>query len=149
MTTPPPSPPGDPAAEVALAMSECMNLLLLFAAPRVFTIVQETGAAGLDTAHALGSLRRFLRQANGIRSRAPAVTGDVARLVSAAMIVEEIAGALGAVGLSDPLPAAVVDRARRALELFGFPAPPGGWDAFEGFSVPLPSPPSPRPPPAA
>jgi hypothetical protein len=135
-------PGGDAAAEVALAMSECMNLLLLFAAPRVFTTVRQTGGAGLDGPASLASLRRFLRQANGIRARAPAVTGDVERLVAAAMIVEEIAGALGAVGLSDPLPAAVVDRARRALGLFGFPAPPGGWDDFEGFALPYP-PPSP------
>jgi hypothetical protein len=60
----------------------------------------------------------------------------VARLVDAAILVEEIAGTLG-VGpnLPDPLPAPLVDRAQRALGILGFPAPPGGWDAFEGFTI--------------
>ncbi|MCC6552420.1 MAG: hypothetical protein IT372_05280 [Polyangiaceae bacterium] len=36
---------------------------------------------------------------------------------------------------------AVVEPARRALAELGFPAPAGGWDAFDGF--PAPSPPRP------
>ncbi len=138
MTTPEDAPD---AAAVAHAMSECMNLLFLFAAPRVLASVRGSGLGGLDSAATLASLRRFLRQANGIRARADSrsgVTGDVARLVESAMIVEEIAGALGTARLEDPLPGPVVDRARRALAILGAAEPKGGWDAFEGFSVPLP-----------
>jgi hypothetical protein len=131
------------AAEIAHAMSECMNLLFLFAAPRVLASVRGSGAAGLDSTTALGSLRRFLRHANGIRARAPKGTEDVERLVQAAMIVEEIAGALDPAHFDEPLPAAVVDRARRAVSILGVTEPKGGWDAFEGFTVPYP-PPSPR-----
>jgi hypothetical protein len=130
------------AAAVAHAMSECMNLLFLFAAPRVLASVRGSGQGGLDAAATLASLRRFLRQANGIRARADSrsgVTGDVARLVESAMIVEEIAGALDVAHFQDPLPAPVVDRARRALAILGAPEPRGGWETFEGFSVPLPS----------
>ncbi len=90
------------AAEIAYVMSGCMNLLFLFAAPRVLASVRGCGdeqAVGLDAPSTLGALRRFLRHANGIRARADsagvtAPSGDVARLVQAAMIVEEIAGAL-------------------------------------------------------
>jgi hypothetical protein len=126
------------AAEIALAMSECMNLLFLFAAPRVFTAVRSGGAAGLDGPAHVAALRRFLRQANGIRARATAISGDVERLVGAAVIVEEIAGTLGAGPLPDPLPARVIDRARRALSILGFEEPKGGWDEFEGFTLPYP-----------
>jgi hypothetical protein len=129
------------AAEIAHAMSECMNLLFLFAAPRVLDTVQKTGASGLDGPATLVSLRRFLRTANGIRSRALSAPagGDVERLVQAAILVEEIAGTLGARAASEaasPLPAAVVERARRAVAILGFEEPSGGWDAFEGFTVP-------------
>src|SRR5580692_4779089 len=132
------------AAAIAHAMSECMNLLFLFAAPRVLASVRGSGMGGLDSVAALASLRRFLRHANGIRARAQqssgtAVTGDVARLVESAILVEEIAGALNTARFEDPLPAPVVDRARRALAILGAPEPKGGWDAFEGFSVPLPA----------
>lgn len=128
------------AAEIAHAMSECMNLLFLFAAPRVLTAVRKTGG-GLDGPVTLASLRRFLRQASGIRARASAAsegTSDVDRLVRAAILVEEIAGTLGAAAMADPLPNAVVERARRALDILGFEEPKGGWDAFDGFPVPYP-----------
>jgi len=137
------------AAEIALAMSECMNLLFLFAAPRVLASVRGSGMGGLDSAASLASLRRFLRHASGIRARAEAaskvggsagVGGDVERLVQAAMIVEEIAGALGTLRFEDPLPAPVVDRARRALSILGVSEPSGGWDPFEGFTIPYPLP---------
>jgi hypothetical protein len=135
------------AAEIAHAMSECYNLLFLYAAPRVFASVRGTGAVGLDDADALASLRRFLRTANGIRSRAPKDSADVDRLVQAAILVEEIAGTLDAHRASKPrdgaLPAPVVERARRALSILGVAEPSGGWDAFEGFTVPYP-PPSPK-----
>ena len=144
------------AAEIAHAISECMNLLFLFAAPRVLDTVQKTGAAGLDGPTSLASLRRFLRHASAIqaraRSSARAASGagdDVERLVQAAMLVEEIAGALGArpAGPVDPLPPAVVQQARRAVAILGFEEPSGGWDTFEGFTVPYP-PPTPRARPA-
>ncbi len=162
------------AAEIALAMSECMNLLFLFAAPRVLASVRGSGMGGLDAQGALASLRRFLRHASGIRARADAgrvgepgrgspnpsggrvgepgrgspnpsggPSGDVERLVQAAMIVEEIAGTLGTIRFEEPLPGTVVDRARRALSILGVSEPKGGWDPFEGFTVPYP-PPSPR-----
>ena len=130
------------AAEIALAMSECMNLLFLFAAPRVLTAVRRSGGVGLDGPASLASLRRFLHQASGIRARATTGADDVDRLVRAAMLVEEIAGALNATPLSDPLPAEIVERARRSLSILGFEEPSGGWDDFEGFTVPYP-PPSP------
>jgi hypothetical protein len=131
------------AAEVAHAMSEGMNLLFLIAAPRVLAHVR--GLGGLDREAALGSLRRFLRNASGIRARALRLEGDVGRLVEAAMIVEEIAGPLSRVSFEDPLPDAVVGPARRALGILGFAEPSGGWDDFEGFAIPYPvPPPSPR-----
>ena len=130
------------AAEIAHAMSECMNLLFLFAAPRVFTAVRKSGG-GLDGPASLASLRRFLRQASGIRARTSEITGDIDRLVRAAILVEEITGTLGAGAFADPLPDGVVDRARRALTILGFEEPKGGWDEFDGF--PIPYPPSPKP----
>ncbi len=130
------------AAEIAHAMSECMNLLFLFAAPRVLASLRGSGAGGIEADEALGALRRFLRHASGIRARAGNPTGDVQRLVEAAMIVEEIAGTLGASHLVDPLPLPVVERARRALSILGVSEPKGGWDSFEGFSLPYP--PSPQ-----
>jgi hypothetical protein len=131
------------AAEIAKAMSECMNLLFLFAAPRVMGSVHGSGLGGLDATTALASLRRFLRHASDIRVRAQAASGEIERLVQAAMIVEEIAGSLGAASFDQPLPAPVVERARRALFILGVSEPRGGWEAFEGFTVPYP-PPSPR-----
>jgi hypothetical protein len=131
------------AAEIAHAMSECMNLLFLFAAPRVLATVRGSGSGGLEAPAALDALRRFLGHASAIRARALSqrgVIGDIARLVESAMIVEEIAGALGAVRFEDPLPAAIVHRARRALAILGVPEPAGGWDGFEGFTVAMPPP---------
>lgn len=125
------------AAEIAHAMSEAMNLLFLFAAPRVFSAVRKSGGAA-DDATTLSSLRRFLRQANGIRARAVEPAAEVDRLVRAAILVEEIAGALSAGPVPDPLPEAVIDRARRALSILGFEEPGGGWDAFDGFPVSYP-----------
>jgi hypothetical protein len=132
------------AAEVARAMSECMNLLFLFAAPRVFASVRGSGVGGLDAPSALASLRRFLGQAAAIRARATAGADEVDRLVKSAMLVEEIAGALGTARFEDPLPAGVVDRARQALSILGVPSPAGGWETFEGFTVPYPTPPADR-----
>jgi hypothetical protein len=132
------------AAEIAHAMSECMNLLFLFAAPRVLATVRGSGHGEVEARASLAALRRFLRYANGIRARAASVTGDIARLVEAAIVVEELAGALSASGSDGELPAAVVDRARRALAILGAVEPAGGWDALEGFTVSYP-PPSPRP----
>ena len=120
-----------------------MNLLFLFAAPRVLTAVRRSGGGGLDGPASLASLRRFLHQAAGIRARATTRTDDVDRLVRAAMVVEEIAGTMGASAFSDPLPLAITERAREALAILGFEEPKGGWEEFEGFSVPYP-PPSPR-----
>jgi hypothetical protein len=134
------------AAEVAKALSEAMNLLFLFAAPRVLESVRTTGPAGLDGATARESLRRFLRQASDIRARNDSrstANPDVLRLVNAAMIVEEIAGSLGTSPFESPLAPAVVERARRALSILGVQEPPGGWDTFDGYRVPNP-PPSPR-----
>jgi hypothetical protein len=129
------------AAEVARAVSDCMNLLFLFAAPRVFATVRGSGASGLDAPSALASLRRFLSQAAAIRARATAGAEDVERLVRSAILVEEIAGALGGASFDQPLPAGVVERARQALAILGAPAPSGGWETFEGFTVPYPAPP--------
>ncbi len=128
------------AAEIAHAMSECMNLLFLFAAPRVLAGVRAGDHPGLDATATLGALRRFLRHASGIRARSHGGpdAGDVDRLVQAAILVEEIAGALDPARFEEPLPAPVVDRARRALAILGVPDPTGGWDAFEGFTVPTP-----------
>jgi hypothetical protein len=131
------------AAEIAHAMSECMNLLFLFAAPRVLAAVRRSGGGGLEDPVVLAALRRFLGHVGGIRSRALSQSGpsaDVARLVESAAIVEEIAGTLAGAGSSDPLPAPIVDGARRALAILGLPEPPGGWDGFEGFNVPIPPP---------
>jgi len=135
---------GARAAEVARALSEGMNLLFFFAAPRVLVAVRASG--GLDEPTMLASLRRFLSVAAGIRARhraeEPAPGDDVQRLTKLAMIVEEIAGELGARPLAggDALPGTVVGRAREALSIFGMQPPPGGWETFEGFTLPSPPP---------
>jgi hypothetical protein len=131
------------AAEIAHAVSECMNLLLLFAAPRILTTIRKTGLSVLSDKMAGATLRRFLGNAASIRARTQTITGDVERLIQAAIVVEEIAGALGTATIELDLPAPIIDRARLALSILGFPEPQGGWDAFEGFSIPLPFPPPP------
>ncbi len=128
------------AAEIAAAMSEGMNHLFLFAAPRVLAQVHAEGLGERERAAMLGSLHFFLRNANGIRARARELTGDVGRLVAAADLVERIAIAMPSAPLGEPLPASIVDLARRALDALGFAEPRGGWDGFEGFQVgPAPS----------
>jgi hypothetical protein len=124
------------AAEIAHVVSQCLNLLFFFSAPRVFAAVRRSD--GLDRDASLASLRRFLRSASDIRARAPSITGDVERLGRAAGMVEEVAGALALARFEEPLPDAVVKPARRALEALGFTEPAGGWDDFEGFDVPYP-----------
>jgi hypothetical protein len=126
------------SAEIAHAVSECMNLLLLFAAPRILTTIRRSGLAGLSDKMAGATLRRFLGNAASIRARTPTLTGDIERLIQAAIVVEEIAGALGTATIEDDLPAPIIERARLALSILGFPEPPGGWDDFEGFSIPFP-----------
>jgi hypothetical protein len=123
------------AAEIARAMSECMNLLFLMAAPRVFDSVRASGLAGLDGPSALASFRRFLSHVSGIRARATADVGELDRLLRSAKLVEEIAGSLASNGLGDALPTSVSQRARDALAILGMAEPTGGWDTFEGFTV--------------
>jgi hypothetical protein len=125
------------AAEVAHALSQCMNLLFLFAAPRVFASVRSSSPEALDDASVKETLRRFVRTAEGIRERNRSLTGDVGRVVEAAALVEEICGVL-----SDPLeeevPPSVIEPARKTLAVLGFPGPREGWDDFDGFVVPTP-----------
>lgn len=128
------------AAEIAHAVSECMNLLLLFAAPRILTSIRRSGLSGLSDKTAGATLRRFLGNAASIRARSKEISGDIERLIQAAIVVEELAGALGTATIEDDLPAPIVQRARLALSILGFPEPEGGWDAFEGFSIPFPQP---------
>jgi hypothetical protein len=125
------------AAEVAHAMSECMNLLFLFAAPRVFASVRSSSPEAL--ASATETLRRFVRTAEGIRQRNSSLSGDVGRVVEAATLVEAICEALPGSAIEEDLPAAVVLPARRTLAVLGFPGPREGWDDFDGFVVPTPS----------
>lgn len=125
------------AAEVAHAMSQCMNLLFLFAAPRVFASVRSASPESL--ASATETLRAFVRTAEGIRARSGSLSGDVGRVVEAATLVEEICDALPGGGpIEQELPPAVVEPARRTLAVLGFPGPLEGWDEFEGFFVPTP-----------
>jgi len=125
------------AAEVAHAMSQCMNLLFLFAAPRVFASVRSSSPEAL--AAATETLRAFVRTAEGIRARNGSLSGDVGRVVQAATLVEEICEALpGGAPIEEELPPAVVEPARRTLAVLGFPGPREGWDEFEGFFVPTP-----------
>ncbi|UQA61020.1 hypothetical protein [Polyangium aurulentum] len=126
------------SAEVAHAMSSCMNILFLFAAPRVFASVRSSSPDGLDRTAVAETLRRFLKTAAGIRSRSSEVSEDVGRVMQAAAIVEEICGALPSAKLEDGLPSTIVEPARRTLAVLGFPGPQQGWDDFEGFEVPQP-----------
>lgn len=141
------TPEAEAQAEIAMAMSHCMNTLFFFSAPRIIKVPWE-GPVGFDRAKVLDELRLFLRIASEIRARADregGVQGDVARLVQTAMVVEEVAGLVnGAPVWELPLPMAIVERSRRAVALFGMDEPPGGWDAFEGFDVSSPAPASPR-----
>ncbi|TKD10006.1 hypothetical protein [Polyangium fumosum] len=125
------------AAEVAHAMSQCMNLLFMFAAPRVFASVRSASPEAL--ASATETLRAFVRTAEGIRSRNGSLSGDVGRVIEAATLVEEICDALpGGAPIEEQLPPGVVEPARRTLAVLGFPGPREGWDEFEGFFVPTP-----------
>ena len=85
--------------------------------PRVGVVVQRLiradAAGAVDRDGALGQLRRFLKTASGIRARATSpFPEDVERLIQAAAIVEEIAGALPAARFEDDLPATIVGPAR-------------------------------------
>lgn len=124
------------AAEVAHAMSQCMNLLFLLAAPRVFESVRSSSPETIGDAPE--TLRRFVSTAEGIRSRSASLSGDVERVVTAAALVSEICAALPGGKLEQGLPSAVVEPARKTLAVLGFPGPREGWDEFEAFSVPTP-----------
>jgi hypothetical protein len=126
------------AAETAHAISECMNLLFLFAAPRVYATYRWSAPTKLDHEAAEACLHRFLRTAAGIRQRAAAAAGDIDRVVRTAQLVEEICGGLPSARFDEAIPSAIVESARSALVVLGFPPPAGGWDDFEGFPVPLP-----------
>jgi hypothetical protein len=129
------------AARVAHAISQCMNLLFLFSAPLVFESVRKSGLGGLDDEIVRASLGRFLKNSADIRARAKSITGDVERLMKVSAFVEEIAGSLQTASLENGLPQLVVDRSRRALLVLGFAAPAGGWETFEGFTIPSLPPP--------
>jgi hypothetical protein len=136
------------AADIARSMSECMNLLFLMSAPRVFASVQASGLPGLEAPTVIASFRRFLSHASGIRGRATANEDELDRLIRSAILVEEITATVASAGLGDALPAALSQRARDALAILGMVEPKGGWDAFEGFVVQPPTP-STQPAPAA
>jgi hypothetical protein len=115
-----------------------MNLLFLFAAPRVYATYRWSAPTKLDHEAAATCLRRFLQTAAGIRQRAAAAAGDIDRVVRTAQLVEEIYGGLSSARFDDAFPPTIVERARTALVVLGFPPPAGGWDDFEGFPVPMP-----------
>jgi hypothetical protein len=126
-----------PEAEIAHAISESMNLLFLFAAPRVFATYLWSSPTKLTREAADDCLLRFIRTAAGIKERSPEVKGDVEQVVKAALIVEQLRKSLPAAHIDDALPQEVVEASRRALAALGFPPPAGGWDDFEGFPVPF------------
>lgn len=132
-----------PAATIAHAISECMNLLFLFAAPRVYATYRWSSPTKLTPEAADASLLRFIQTAAGIKERGSADSSDVAQVVKAALIVEQLRKGITRASFEEALPAPLVESSRRALDELGFPAPAGGWDDFEGFPVPMPPPKSP------
>jgi hypothetical protein len=129
-----------PEAEIAHAISESMNLLFLFAAPRVYATYLWSSPTKLTRESTDGCLLRFIQTAAGIKERSPEVKGDVEQVVKAALLVEQVRKSLPTSRFDDALPEAVVEASRRALAALGFPPPAGGWDEFEGFPVPFPLP---------
>lgn len=128
-----------PAAEIAHAISESMNMLFLFAAPRVYATYRWSSPTKLTREAAEACLLRFIQTAAGIKERSPEVKGDVEQVVEAALLVEQVRKHLPSTRFDDDaLPEAVVEMSRQALAALGFPPPAGGWDEFEGFPVPLP-----------
>jgi len=132
-----------PAAEIAHTISECMNLLFLFAAPRVYATYRWSSPTKLTPKDADDCLLRFIQTAAGIKERSPKVTGDVEQVVKAALIVEQVRKSIPRSRFDEALPPASVELSRQALAALGFPAPKGGWDEFEGFPVPMPTMPKP------
>jgi len=126
------------AAEIAYAMSECMNLLFLFAAPRVYSTFRWSSPDPPQRETVEACLARFLETAEGIRARSDARSEDVERVVEVAAIIHEMQPTIAAMRFDEPLPVAIVESARQALLTLGFPPPEGGWDEFEGFVVRMP-----------
>lgn len=126
------------AAEVAHAMSECMNLLFVFAAPRVFESYRLSSPTPVAPAAAEACLARFVAAARGIRERATASEEEIHRVSQVAVLCEELRRSLATTSFDAPLPAAVIQPARRALAALGFPTPAAGWDAFDGYPVSAP-----------
>src|SRR4051812_46436214 len=127
-----------PAAEIAHTISECMNLLFLFAAPRVYATYRWSSPTKLTREAADDCLLHFIQTAAGIKERSVEVTGDVEQVVKAALIVEHLRKSLPRSPFDDALPEAIVAPSREALAVLGSPPPAGGWDDFEGFPVPFP-----------
>jgi len=119
-------------------MSQCMNLLFLFAAPKVFASVRSSSPEALDEASVTETLRNFVRTAERIRERNKGLSGDVGRVVEAAALVQEICVALPGAVLDEGVPESVSGPARRTLAVLGFAGPTEGWDDFDGFVVPQP-----------
>jgi hypothetical protein len=119
-------------------------MLFLFAAPRVYATYCWSSPIKLTQQSADDCLLCFIQTAAGIKERSPSVEGDVGQIVKAAHIVEQLRKSLPRARFDDALPETMVEAARRALEVLGFPAPAGGWDDFEGFPVPMPLSPKPK-----
>ncbi|HSN99158.1 MAG TPA: Nif11-like leader peptide family natural product precursor [Candidatus Nanopelagicales bacterium] len=118
-------------------MSECMNLLFLLAAPRVYASCRWSSPEPVGPESAEASLARFVDAVHGIRERATASPEEMVRLAQAAGICQDLRRCLPGARFDDALPEDVVEPARRALAALGFPPPAGGWDSFDGFPVPI------------
>jgi len=118
------------AMKKASEVAEALNLLGIVAAPLL--LARWNAQAAPADLHAvltarLGALAGFCEHATG--------SPDAERFRTAAPRVrafaEEVAGASPA---HFPLPSWTL-LARECFEALGFPAPPSGWDAFEGWTT--------------
>jgi hypothetical protein len=114
------------AAWVAEALSECVNLMSVLAAPNTHALL-ESGELARAIAPAL---RDYLEVLEHLSERGAFVAGEP--IAAARAEVVELLERVGAWSGQLPVPPVVIAAARRALGAMQVPEPPGGWDEWDG-----------------
>jgi len=123
--------PAQRAADLAQKMTNAVNLIVLFAAPKIVAQLTEQGVTFPPAEHVLSHMRDLIdvfeqasfHSGSGLSPRPPEQT--VTRVRALEQLVERWDPAAG-------ITAELREAARSILLAMGIADPPGGWDAFEG-----------------
>lgn len=110
-------------------MSELLNTVAVFAAPRVYARMPEPAAL---RAALLDTIDRYVATMNTFDRQ----NGGMEQFFHLAAAAQELRSTVSQGSPDQALSGQIIELARSCLSVFAIPEPEEGWDAFEGWSEP-------------